>query len=60
MTSPRSDLSAFAAALAVRLPGAWTSAYPRHLPYADQFPIAEQLWDMRPRRLHRQPVRPQP
>lgn len=45
MPSPRSDLSAFAAALAVSLPGAWTREYHRHPAYADQFPIAERLWD---------------
>lgn len=45
MTSPRSDLSVFTAALAVRLPGVWTSEYHRHPAYADQFPIAERIWD---------------
>ncbi|WP_244190417.1 hypothetical protein [Streptomyces caeruleatus] len=45
MTPPRTALSAFAAALAARLPGTWTSEYQRHARYADQFPRAEQLWD---------------
>ncbi|MFF3976552.1 hypothetical protein [Streptomyces sp. NPDC001828] len=45
MTPPRTDLSAFAAGLADRLPGAWTSEYQRHAQYADQFPRTEQLWD---------------
>ncbi|MFF7050110.1 hypothetical protein ACFY94_17295 [Streptomyces griseorubiginosus] len=45
MTSPRTDLSAFATALAERLPGIWTSDYQRHARYEDQFPRTEQLWD---------------
>ncbi|MGQ4417053.1 hypothetical protein ACN6LA_003093 [Streptomyces sp. SAS_269] len=45
MTSPRTDLSAFAAGLAARLPGTWASEYQRHAQYADQFPRTEQLWD---------------
>ncbi|MER5538832.1 hypothetical protein [Streptomyces mirabilis] len=44
MTSPRTDLAAFAAGLADRLPGTWTSEYQRHALYADQFPHTEQLW----------------
>ncbi|MEU1821328.1 hypothetical protein ABZ502_02580 [Streptomyces abikoensis] len=42
----RADLSAFATALAERLPGTWTSQYHAHAAYRDQFPIAEDLWDM--------------
>jgi hypothetical protein len=45
MTSPRTDLSAFATGLADRLPGIWTSDYQSHAQYADQFPRTEQLWD---------------
>ncbi|MEH0468584.1 hypothetical protein QA943_06935 [Streptomyces sp. B21-097] len=45
MTSPRTDLSAFAAGLADRLPGTWSSEYQRHAQYADQSPRTEQLWD---------------
>ncbi|MEU7166618.1 hypothetical protein AB0A70_18530 [Streptomyces morookaense] len=42
----RADLSAFADALALRLPGTWTSQYHPHPDYPAQFPIAEELWDM--------------
>lgn len=45
MTSPRTDLSAFATGLAARLPGTWTSEYQRHAQYADQFPRTDKLWD---------------
>ncbi|MCX5410314.1 MULTISPECIES: hypothetical protein [Streptomyces] len=45
MPSARTDLDIFAAGLADRLPGAWTSEYHRHLTYPDQFPVAEQIWD---------------
>ncbi|MGW7169976.1 hypothetical protein ACWGH3_32805 [Streptomyces sp. NPDC054884] len=45
MTSPRTDLSAFAAGLAARLPGTWTSEYQRHARYAEQFPRTDELWD---------------
>ncbi|PIB11939.1 MULTISPECIES: hypothetical protein [Streptomyces] len=46
MPTPRTTfLSAFAAALADRLPGAWTSEYHRHPTYEDQFPTIERLWD---------------
>ncbi|WP_406108388.1 hypothetical protein OG698_37725 [Streptomyces sp. NBC_01003] len=45
MTSHRTDLSAFAAGLAARLPGTWTSKYQRHAQYADQFPRTDELWD---------------
>ncbi|GAA3196498.1 MULTISPECIES: hypothetical protein [Streptomyces] len=42
----RTDLSVFVAGLGARLPGTWTSEYLRHARYADQFPHAEQLWDI--------------
>ncbi|CAM5570896.1 hypothetical protein [Streptomyces aurantiogriseus] len=46
MPTPRATfLSAFAAALADRLPGTWTSEYHRHTAYEDQFPSVERLWD---------------
>ena len=46
MPTPRTTfLSAFAAALAERLPGTWTSEYHRHPTYEDQLPIIERLWD---------------
>ncbi|MFJ9033635.1 hypothetical protein ACIRQP_35055 [Streptomyces sp. NPDC102274] len=46
MPPPRADLSAFATALAARLPGDWTSEYHRHAAYEDQFPIIDRLWDI--------------
>ncbi|MFE6163146.1 hypothetical protein ACFQ7F_30010 [Streptomyces sp. NPDC056486] len=46
MTSPRTDLSAFATGLAARLPGTWTSTYQRHAAYRDQFPTTNQVWDI--------------
>ncbi|MEU9734497.1 hypothetical protein [Streptomyces sp. NPDC048002] len=39
------SVSVFAAALAARLPGAWTSEYRPHDTYEDQIPIVEGLWD---------------
>ncbi|OKJ72243.1 hypothetical protein [Streptomyces sp. CB02460] len=45
MPSDRTHLDIFAAGLADRLPGAWTSEYHRHLVGADQSPVAEQIWD---------------
>jgi hypothetical protein len=45
MPSPRTDLAAFAAGLAARLPGTWTSEYRRHASYAAQFPTIDRLWD---------------
>lgn len=45
MPQPRTDLSAFATALAERLPDTWTSEYHRHAAYEDQFPTIERLWD---------------
>lgn len=41
----RPDLSSFAASLAIRLPGTWTSDYRQHMAYRDQFPLGEQVWD---------------
>ncbi|KPC62653.1 hypothetical protein [Streptomyces chattanoogensis] len=46
MPSSRTDLPSFAAALGDRLPGTWTSEYHRHAAYEDQFPLAEQVWDL--------------
>ncbi|WP_367435070.1 hypothetical protein [Streptomyces celluloflavus] len=40
------DLESFAAALADELPGQWRSQYHRHAEYRDQFPLAEDVWDM--------------
>ncbi|WP_405889834.1 hypothetical protein OG427_07245 [Streptomyces sp. NBC_00133] len=40
------DLESFATALADELPGQWRSEYHRHAEYPDQFPIAEDVWDM--------------
>ncbi|MFI1183578.1 hypothetical protein ACH4UT_29095 [Streptomyces sp. NPDC020799] len=40
------DLESFAQVLAGELPGRWTSHYHRHAEYADQFPVAEDVWDM--------------
>ncbi|MEU2874220.1 hypothetical protein ABZ769_34355 [Streptomyces olivoreticuli] len=40
------DLESFATALADELPGNWRSEYHRHAEYSDQFPIAEDVWDM--------------
>ncbi|MDX2821029.1 hypothetical protein PV416_07980 [Streptomyces ipomoeae] len=45
MSASRTDLSAFATALAARLPGTWTSEYHRHAAYENQFPTIERLWD---------------
>ncbi|MEU7205609.1 hypothetical protein [Streptomyces sp. NPDC045470] len=46
MPTSRRELPAFAADLAARLPGTWTSTYHRHAAYRDQFPTAGQLWDL--------------
>ncbi|MCX2969455.1 MULTISPECIES: hypothetical protein [Streptomyces] len=46
MLTPRTDLSAFATALADRLPGQWNSEYVRHNSYDEQFDTAERLWDV--------------
>ncbi|PAU44686.1 hypothetical protein CK936_33455, partial [Streptomyces albireticuli] len=40
------DLESFAQVLAGELPGRWTSQYHRHAEYSDQFPVAEDVWDM--------------
>ncbi|MET7795336.1 hypothetical protein OG528_29555 [Streptomyces platensis] len=45
MPHHRADLSSFAAALAARLPGTWTSEYRQHVVYRDQFPLEEEVWD---------------
>ncbi|MFJ5265517.1 hypothetical protein ACIQAC_34125 [Streptomyces sp. NPDC088387] len=45
MPSRRTDLSSFAARLAARLPGAWTSEYQHRSQYTDQFPRIKHLWD---------------
>ncbi|MFI6012519.1 hypothetical protein ACIBAG_27490 [Streptomyces sp. NPDC051243] len=45
MPATRTDLSAFAIALAARLPGTWASEYHRHAAYENQFPTIERLWD---------------
>ncbi|MFI7356094.1 hypothetical protein ACIBTP_19370 [Streptomyces avidinii] len=45
--APRTDLAAFAHALAARLPGgAWITTYARHGEYADQIRTTEALWDV--------------
>ncbi|MFD3589763.1 hypothetical protein [Streptomyces sp. NPDC058683] len=47
MPAPRpTSLSLFAAALAERLPGPWTSQYHRYRSFEDQFPTIERLWDV--------------
>ncbi|MFG3293399.1 hypothetical protein ACGF3G_31935 [Streptomyces sp. NPDC048179] len=46
MPPARTDLNAFATDLAFRLPGIWNSEYHHHAAYKDQFPLAEQLWDL--------------
>ncbi|MFJ7997497.1 hypothetical protein ACIQ7D_10175 [Streptomyces sp. NPDC096310] len=45
MPVPRTDLSAFADALAARLPDHWTSTYYLHAQYRDQFAATHRLWD---------------
>lgn len=42
----RADLAAFAEGLATRLPGSWTVIPHEHAAYADQFPLAQRLWDL--------------
>ncbi|MGW2702383.1 hypothetical protein [Streptomyces sp. NPDC001340] len=42
----RADLTAFAEGLAARLPGSWTVVAQEHAAYADQFPLAQRLWDL--------------
>lgn len=46
MTHCPTDLSSFAAALATRLPGTWTSHYHQHTTYPEQFALANQVWDL--------------
>ncbi|MGW2858265.1 hypothetical protein [Streptomyces sp. NPDC001205] len=46
MPPPRTDLSAFATALASHLPGTWTSEYHQHAAYGDQFPLDDKVWDV--------------
>lgn len=46
MTHRPTDLSAFAAALASRLPGTWTSHYHQHTANREQFALANQVWDL--------------
>ncbi|MFD7320601.1 hypothetical protein ACFV9D_05840 [Streptomyces sp. NPDC059875] len=46
MLTPRTDLSAFANAMADRLPGQWISEYVQHDSYDEQFVTAESLWDV--------------
>lgn len=40
------DLSGFAAALAVRLPGTWTSRYHQHAACPEKFALGNQVWDL--------------
>ncbi|MFJ8532840.1 hypothetical protein [Streptomyces sp. NPDC093591] len=42
----RADLAAFAQGLAARLPGSWTVVAHEHTAYADQFPLAQRVWDL--------------
>ncbi|CAM5570854.1 hypothetical protein [Streptomyces aurantiogriseus] len=44
----RTDLSAFAAALAERLPGTWRSEDQTYPTFEDQYPAADRLWDCGP------------
>ncbi|MCZ0997574.1 hypothetical protein O1M63_04550 [Streptomyces mirabilis] len=47
MPAPRpTSLPLFAATLAERLPGTWTSDYHRYRTFEDQFPTIERLWDV--------------
>ncbi|MGW1015466.1 hypothetical protein [Streptomyces niveus] len=46
MTNRPTDLPGFAAALAVRLPGTWTSHYHQHATYRDQFALGNRVWDL--------------
>ncbi|MEV8351857.1 hypothetical protein ACFVTT_24335 [Streptomyces niveus] len=46
MTDRPTDLSGFAAALAVRLPGTWTSHFHQHATYRDQFALGNRVWDL--------------
>lgn len=42
----RADLAAFAQHLAARLPGSWAVVTQEHTAYADQFPLADRIWDL--------------
>ncbi|MCI3270608.1 hypothetical protein [Streptomyces cylindrosporus] len=44
-SNERADLATFAQGLAARLPGSWTVVAQDHAAYADQFALAERLWD---------------
>ncbi|TXL84189.1 hypothetical protein [Streptomyces sp. IB2014 016-6] len=46
MTNSPTDFGAFAAALAARLPGTWTSHYHQHTVYTQQFALSNQVWDL--------------
>ncbi|MGW0709006.1 hypothetical protein ACWD4G_24165 [Streptomyces sp. NPDC002643] len=50
MTASRTHLSAFAAALAERLPGTWRSEDQTYPSFEDQQPAADRLWDCGPAR----------
>lgn len=45
-SNDRADLAAFAKGLAARLPGSWTVVAQEHAAYADQFPLAQRVWDL--------------
>ncbi|MFE6364132.1 hypothetical protein ACFVP3_29580 [Streptomyces sp. NPDC057806] len=45
-SNDRADLAAFAEGLAARLPGSWTVVAHEHAAYADQFPLAQRVWDL--------------
>ncbi|AQU70185.1 hypothetical protein [Streptomyces niveus] len=46
MTDRPMELRGFAAALAVRLPGTWTSHYHQHAAYPEQFALGNRVWDL--------------
>ncbi|MFB8352969.1 hypothetical protein [Streptomyces niveus] len=46
MTDRPTGLSGFAAALAARLPGTWTSHYHQHATYRNQFTLGNRVWDL--------------
>ncbi|MCQ9185459.1 hypothetical protein KMT30_41835 [Streptomyces sp. IBSBF 2953] len=48
MPTSAADLSAFAAALAERLPGTWRSEDQTYPTFEDQWPAADRLWDCDP------------
>lgn len=45
-SNDRADLAAFAKGLAARLPGSWTVVAQEHAAYADQFTLAQRVWDL--------------